>query len=400
MSQNPYCILPWIHVTSHTDGRTSPCCTWKGPPSTLTALEYFNSAEQHALRESMLRHDPLPSCIDCRDQQILGTHSPRDDGWNIYKQLIKHSSFDPIPNLEFIEISFSNICNLKCKMCGGDRSTKWASDSEAMGFPLFGKLVNNVNISDAMLQTLRFIRVLGGEPLLHEDQLIEILTRALQLGKISQLTIGITTNGMIMPSDELVRLLQRCQNTFWTISVDAFGDLNDYIRSGSDWHTVSTTIHELQRLSEQIGTWSIDLGSVCMLYNINLMPALTDWLDDAIPALRNRHNWFPLHFPEYLAIDRLPSDYLHELADRYENMITSHPSSNNAWRADNWWRPLSIYLKNAAAKTPYFPEGRSATDDPFKGDSRYLIHKLDSLRNDDLELVNPEIHYQLHRNAK
>ena len=39
MSQNPYCILPWIHATSHTDGSTSPCCTWKSSAEKITYVK-------------------------------------------------------------------------------------------------------------------------------------------------------------------------------------------------------------------------------------------------------------------------------------------------------------------------------------------------------------------------
>jgi pyruvate-formate lyase-activating enzyme len=311
----------------------------------------------------------------------------------VFNHVLKHKSFTGAASLEYMELNFSNICNLKCKMCGNDRSSKWSSDAEAMGFPVYGKLFSDVHLSDYIMRTLRFIRILGGEPLLHEDQIIDMLTRAENLGTIDRLTLGITTNGTMLPNAKLLPLLQKCQNIFWTISIDAAYQLNDYIRSGSDWNVITSNLLELERLSNATGTWSINVGSVCMIYNANRMHELADWIDAHIPSLQGRHSWFPLHFPEYLAADRLPSDYLLELADRYDKLAAERPG----WRADSWWRPIAMHLRSSANKVPYIQD-RNDYYAAFARDSKQLITQLDRLRGDDLFVANPEIHHQPHRN--
>lgn len=385
----PYCILPWYHVTSQTDGGSTPCCTWKGWISPARAMDFFNGHDLAELRKRMLAHDPPQECADCRQHERLGTFSPRDDGWSIYKNILGHGDSVIDPKLEFIELNFSNICNLKCRMCANDRSSKWAADAEAMGFHVYGKVVNDVQITDEMLSTLRFIRILGGEPLLHADQMIDILRRFRGAGRLSELCIGITTNGMVMPSDELLDLLSECRNVWWTISIDAYGSLNDYIRTGSTWADIVSHLDLMTSMAHsRSGGWGVNIGTVCMQLNVNRMRELADFIDERYPAIGDRHYWYPLNYPEYLSVDRLPEGYLRWLADEYDAMPGIHPT-----RAERWWKPLATHLRQAAAKTVH--HRRPGEYAVYSGPSLEMNDKLDGLRGTSLAAVNPEIREQL-----
>lgn len=385
----PYCILPWFHLTSHTDGGSTPCCTWKGWISPQRAMDFFNGHQLAGLRQSMLEHRPPMECADCKHHEKLGTFSPRDDGWTIYKTILGHGDEVIEPRLEFIELNFSNICNLKCRMCANDRSSKWASDAEAMGFHVHGKVVNDVNITDDMLRTLRFIRILGGEPLLHADQIEDILNRVAAMGRLGEMHIGITTNGMVMPSERLIDLLSGCKNVWWTVSIDAVGDLNGYIRSGSSWDEIVKHLDRMTAVAgSNMGSWGVNIGSVCMQLNVNRMRDLADWVDQRYPSIGERHYWYPLSYPEYLSVDRLPEGYLRYLADLYDEMQGIHPT-----RAERWWKPLAAHLRQSAAKTVHHRrEGPYAV---YSGPSLEMNDKLDALRGDSLAVANPEIREQL-----
>jgi hypothetical protein len=388
-SRKPYCILPWFHVTSHTDGGSTPCCTWKGWISPDRAMDFFNGPQLADLRRRMLAHDPPQECADCLRHERLGTFSPRDDGWSIYKTILGHGDEISDPSLEFIELNFSNICNLKCRMCANDRSSKWASDAEAMGFHVYGKVVNDVQITDEMVSTLRFIRILGGEPLLHADQITDILSRFRTAGRLGELCIGITTNGMVMPSDDLLDLLSGCRNVWWTVSIDAYGALNDYIRTGSAWDTIVSHLDHMTSMSGiRSGGWGVNIGTVCMQLNVNKMRELADFVDDRYPMIGDRHYWYPLSFPEYLSVDRLPEGYLRWLADEYDAMPGIHPT-----RAERWWKPLAAHLRQAASVRQH--HGRMGEYAVYSGPSLEMNDKLDGLRGESLAAVNPEIRHQL-----
>ena len=389
MSRDPYCVLPWMHLTSLPDGRSTPCCTWKGMPVSQSGQQFFDSAWLAQLRQQMRDHQPPSACKDCLTGENLGTWSQRQDGWEVWYRLLGQAEFEDSPQLRYIEINFSNICNFKCRMCGNDRSSKWSADSQAMGFPVHGKVENHMEIPDSMLVHLRYIKLLGGEPLLHEDQLTDILVRAQILGVLSDITLNITTNGSIRPNDQLLSLLSSCHKVIWTISVDAVGTLNDYIRSGSSWAVISQNLKWYDHLVGQQQGWVLGLGTVCMIYNANRMHELADWVDANLLSVGDSHFWYPVNFPEYLAVNRLPGHYLQKLSDHYQTLA----DSSSSMRRNRWWLPLAALMRQSMEHEPYI--NRHTSLNAFAGPSLELIDRLDGLRGDALGTVNPEIYSML-----
>jgi 4Fe-4S single cluster domain len=383
----PYCILPWIHLTSVPNGRSAPCCTWKGHHEATTGQAFFDGSWLEEFRQRMRDHQPPDGCMDCLTSEKLGLWSQRDDGWNTYKDILGHKQFVDNPKLEYIELNFSNICNLKCRMCGNDRSSKWTSDAEQMGFPVYGRVTNDIVVSDEMLQHLHYIKLLGGEPLLHEAQLIDILSRSNQL---DQLSINIVTNGMILPNSQLVSLLARCKAVYWTISVDAFGQLNDYIRTGSSWPVMENNLFWFNSQCIEIPNWSMGIGSVCMIHNVNRMQQLADWVDENLTEVGDQHHWYPCNYPEYLAIKRLPHHYLESLAERYDQLASD---AKLEWRRGRWWAALAEHMRSSMSRDPYIPGFKPSI--ATAGPSRELIEKLDDLRGDYLRDINQEVYEQI-----
>ena len=389
MSRDPYCVLPWMHLTSLPDGRSTPCCTWKGMPVAESGQQFFDGNWLAQLRQQMRDHQPPAACKDCVTSEQLGTWSQRQDGWEVYARLLEQSQFEDAPQLRYIEINFSNICNFKCRMCGNDRSSKWTADSEAMGFPVHGKVENHIDITDHMLAHLRYIKLLGGEPLLHQTQLTDILRRAQALGVLAEITLNITTNGSLRPTDQLLRLLSSCRKVIWTVSVDAQGELNDYIRTGSNWSEISLNLLWLDQLVSERPGWGLGLGTVCMIYNANRMHELADWVDHNLRTVADSHFWYPVNFPEYLSVNRLPSHYLQQLADHYQQLA----DHSTGMRRDRWWLPLAAHMRHSMNHDSYMQ--RNPTMNSFAGPSLVLIDRLDGLRGDALSSVNPEIYLQL-----
>ena len=354
------------------------------------AGDFFHGAWMQEFRQQMRDHAPPEGCKDCLSSAQLGTYSQRDDGWDVYRNMLANAQFTDQPRLQYMELNFSNICNLKCRMCGNDRSSKWTADSEAMGFPVQGKVVNDVVITDSMLSDLRYIKLLGGEPLLHAEQLTDILGRAAELGTLAELSLGITTNGTIRPAQRLLELLAKCHHVIWTVSVDAQGELNDYIRTGSSWAEVSANLLWLYDLCTVHRGWNLGIGSVCMIHNANRMEELAGWVDTNLPNRIDSHHWYPCNFPEYLSVTRLPAHYLASLASKYQSLADAE---TNTWRRDRWWLPLAELMRSSQDQAAYINRHHSWS--AFSAPSLPLISRLDALRGDSLAAVNPEIYEQL-----
>ena len=397
MSNKPFCVLPWVHVTTTTTGGNLPCCIFRDWQQPGSVTEFFESDWMAELRRRMLAHDPPAGCSDCVRRLQNNTYSERDSGWDAYKGMLHQQEWVDEPMLRYVELNFSNICNLKCRQCGSDRSSKWIQDSEAMGFHTWRKLVNDIHISDDVLRNIRYIRLLGGEPLLHIDQLRNILERMDRLNVIDQLSLGITTNGTIRLDDDMVSLLDRCRHVGWTCSIDAYGELNDYRRSGSNWHQIADNVAWLDDIIRGNPRWGAGIGSTCMIFIANAMTEIADWIDSDFPAWSMNHYWYPVISPEYLSVDRLPTDYLHELSDKYQKRADTVPDDERGlMRKTRWWIPLSDAMRTAAEQGP---APVAASRIPYGRPTPELVFKLDEIRGDQIGKANPEIYHQIKRMA-
>jgi len=127
-----------------------------------------------------------------------------------------------------------------------------------------------------------------------------------------------------------------------------------------------------------------------MLLNANRMHELPIWLDERFPGMDANHYWYPLNFPEYLSVNRLPADYLESLADMYDSMDAGGPT-----RRDRWWKPLALHMRQSAGAGQYMP--RHGSYGVYQGHSMDLISRLDALRSESLGHANQEIWSQLNR---
>ncbi len=69
-------------------------------------------------------------------------------------------------------------------------STHWYSDAKKLGWKIpKGIITDNTIVNHYDLSDLRFIKVLGGEPMMEQDKLIKVLNKC----NLSQLTILLVT---------------------------------------------------------------------------------------------------------------------------------------------------------------------------------------------------------------
>ena len=83
-----FCILPWVHATTLTDGSVSLCCV-AGAPSEVnlneqTFSDYWNSDYVKDARRQMLAGEQLKICERCYEEESHGYKSLRlteNEGW-------------------------------------------------------------------------------------------------------------------------------------------------------------------------------------------------------------------------------------------------------------------------------------------------------------------------------
>ena len=130
-----FCVLPFTHLNIKQKGKISACWRYPGKIgdySKQTLQEIWNDTEIKKIRKALLndeRYHGCKSCWDMEDSGIVSTRQqhtafPQRNQQDI-ESIIADDYTMPISELQHIEIRFDNICNLMCRHCSSDYSSKW-----------------------------------------------------------------------------------------------------------------------------------------------------------------------------------------------------------------------------------------------------------------------------------
>jgi len=252
MSSESFCILPFVHLYAQPDGEIKPCCIagsydkplkYKG--NTIEGI--WNSEQMKDLRKDMLCGVKNKACDVCYKKEERGEDSPRikynrSNNWTMPKV---DENFEVPPVIQHLDIRFSNLCNLKCRMCNHTFSSSWFEDAKKM----YGGVVEDskvIKVSETIVEDLipylsdiRSVYFAGGEPLimpehfkmlkwLHEN-VGEYFDEELQETK-KNLHLHYNTNNEV----DLVNLWKDFAKVFVSISCDGIGPVGEYQRTNFD----------------------------------------------------------------------------------------------------------------------------------------------------------------------
>ena len=292
------CPLPFNHMAIRPDGRIFPCCIyrWDDVPEDLNIFhpDPFNHPYMQQLREKMNNDEPIEGCKQCYKDEELGSESFRNYA-NTHREKLGLTSLEngTKPELAYIDLSISNTCNNKCRMCGPELSTQWYSDAKQLGRHIPKGIVVNPFIENGDFSKLKYLKLLGGEPLLEQEKLIKILKQC----DLGSLTVQLITNTTVVPNDELHNLFTQCKDVNVSLSIDSTGKLNEFLRKGSNWNQTVDTIEWFQNRN-----YDLYVHSVASIYNCNLLDDLIDFCIEK--NLKQRY--VLIDGPEYMMPRNLP----------------------------------------------------------------------------------------------
>ncbi len=295
-----YC--PYIHANMQINsyGKIRPCCRFDGfienDQSELNLKDMFYGDNMTSLRTdfSLIEKDAyVDSCFRCYNEEKLRTKSLRQK----YPFKVEGT------RLEVVELSFSNVCNFKCRTCASATSTSWQSDDEFLShngfsersprpFSQLGKIVYDG------IDSIRHVKITGGEPFLYK-RIEENLHNIVENNR--ECSICIYTNGSIFPSDNIIKTLKRFKSVYIAISIDGFGPVNEYIRHGSIWSETEENVKKWRETG-----FIIRIVSVVSAYSLPRFKELLDWWKDG------QSIFIYLQNPPYIDINVLPEEVLNK----------------------------------------------------------------------------------------
>lgn len=275
-----FCVAPWFQIRNNTDGSKSVCCKAKSNHSASAnqePLEFLNSDPVINLKKQLHRGERADECIKCWNAEDTGRISLRqklngvltNNSSSIEKTWLttyfKHKDNFKSEDLLMADIKIGNTCNYACVMCIPDDSSmiynEWRKKPNA--FFIKKKMQDDPEYLDRIKQNgfknqyyknyvskvlankrLKYLKLLGGEPLLDQSLLANL--RALPEEKKKNISLFFTTNA----SNNLLearRYLGNFKSIMFGVSLEGIGQVQEYARYGSNWSTVSANILQYKK---------------------------------------------------------------------------------------------------------------------------------------------------------
>lgn len=429
-----WCPLPWNHISIKGNGAFRVCChshTSKGrgtlldengkPVNVRTADwdEVRNSNLLKEVRLSQLKGEWHSACIRCEDETNSGMQSRIDyerDKWSdddlnfdIARQLTNtDGSINPkdFP-IEYLDIRFGNLCNLKCIMCSPTDSSQWYNDYvNVWGWGGFTdthgrvqlKLVgnryqavdnpydwyNNENIWNQLKKHkagIERIYIVGGEPLIIEEH-YDFLQHCIDSNVAKNIDIEYNSN-ITNVSERALEIWKHFKSIRIGISIDAVGLINELIRFPSKWSVIEKN---LGILDEAEGNFSLWITASISVLNLWHLPDFLEWKINQ--NFKRINSWkeiciispHPVHRPLYLNVQMLPKEGKKKV-EKYFNERISSFTNNHSNVINEYKRILNSYIEfmNMEDKSNVIPE------------FYYYMDKLDEIRGTAWREIIPEL---------
>lgn len=290
----------------------------------------FNNNDYKALREKMLHGDLIEGCYKCYLEENSGGSSIRQGSYNDFSYLLS-PKYKAV--LKFLEIGFSNICNLKCRTCSSTLSTAWFEDEVLIKNRFDDRVVKkkqkekvNIFFKDEDLINLRHVKFVGGEPMLNEEFLY-FLEKLIQLKVNNNCILELFTNASYFPNKKIVDNLTLFKGVRIHLSVDGYGSKNDYIRHPSKWSNVDDVVGRWLKIRDNNCNISIQLEITVSIYNVIYLEELLDWWigkNDAIKNGEYRIHIIFVFYPEYLSIRNIPEHLKLKIEEILKNLVLKY----------------------------------------------------------------------------
>lgn len=228
------------------------------------------------------RHSDCFTCIKLEDRGIQSTRTGKDPYMKWVNEVVgMNQTFEELTatipaealradHPEYLEISLSNLCNLKCVYCSSVFSTSWedediksgkmsVNDKESKRFMAPPSMENYFwEWFDKIKGSLKRIIFIGGEPLFN-NKLYDYLDRMYEMhepkDENDKIWINIISNFSIPESffDKLITRIPKLTQKFnlhIEASGEAYGDKLEYIREGLNWKTYTRNLEKLLSLRQ------------------------------------------------------------------------------------------------------------------------------------------------------
>ena len=393
---NNFCVLPWVHMHIWPNGLTYPCCLATndyslGNTNTQSLKELWNSERMRELRKNIIVDKPTAGCSRCYTHESNGARSMRqamnaefEHHFDRTKLTNTDGSLDEI-HMAYMDIRFSNICNMRCRTCGPDLSSNWVDDAIKLGryspdAPKVLKIKPTLEEFWAdmspWIDTVESIYFAGGEPLIMDEH-YRILEHLIEIGK-TDILICYNTNfsKLVYKDKDIIKIWQNFKHVNVGASLDASGKRAEFMRKGTVWKNIEKNIKRLHLEAPHV---QFRVNSTVSAYNVWHCADFFEELVSKGYVQPQNIDINILLFPEIQRLQILPTAIKYEAAVKIEQFIEKY----NLQDADKNGGSYASFTALLNTLT----QDNSKDVDMFKEQNKLM----DTIRNENMYEVFPEL---------
>ena len=396
-----FCAAAWSNLMIDPGNNVLPCdsADRKSPVGDLgeTRLDHIlNSQNLRQIRLNMLNDIENRGCHNCYLKDSRGVSSLRRDfnakfGRYFQLEATKNDGSVERHEIRHLDITFSFLCNFRCRYCDSSKSTAWFPDEklwlgEVHGAPVFQRSAQEIkNMLDQLepyLPHIEQIHFMGGEPLLTEEHcnLLNLLIKK----KLFHAELSYNTNFSVMQfkGQDMMELWDRFESVAVLASLDAMGRRGEYIRKGQDWDQVLRNRERMLKVCPRV---NFELAPAISVFNALHFPDFyADWVRRGFLSPERVTPGYVLT-PYFYCAQILPEHLKARAIERYEECIQKFirprglPEVSEGYaRGGGAFRMIQDFLRaqDSSALLPKFAE---------------MNQRLDEIRGESFADVFPEL---------
>ena len=386
--------MPWVHMHLWPAGFTYPCCMSDpdypiGNTQTQTLQDVWNGDKMRKIRLNMLSGQPSQECRRCYELEENGMQTLRNSSINNFSekhwQKVMNTAEDGSAgdvNMAYMDIRFSNLCNLKCRSCGPQFSSSWFEDHKQMYGELNHPKILQVRKDmtsfmdelDPLLESVERVYWAGGEPLITKEH-YHILDKWIDMGK-TDVNMDYTTNftQMYYKKKTAFEYWNKFEHVRVAGSLDANHARGEYLRKNMIWDIV---VQNRRTMLEQCPHVYFEITPTVSVYNVlNLPDFHKEWIEEGLLEPGNIRINILLD-PTYMRLSILPEEKKDRIRKRYAEHLDYLKQFKNINHVKNDYESILNFIN----------------DDRTQEVKMFLFKtfKVDKLRQENVFKIFPEL---------
>ena len=249
-----FCVMPFVHGFV-TPNILSPCCAYTNDIKLNSKKQYWTSDQLHGIQQNMLDNVRDSGCQVCWKKEDRGFSSLRQHSNEIYAKELKDVKEGKIPqNPMYLDLRLGNLCNLKCRMCISDWSSQIAGEildnpnEDWIDTPtqkVIGLDNDTWETIEKWIPYVKRVFMTGGEPTIIKRNL-DYIDKIIESKFAKEVELIFTTNATNI-NQKFIDKSKEFKSVSFNVSIDAVGELANYIRNPSDWATIENNMQKLNQ---------------------------------------------------------------------------------------------------------------------------------------------------------